>query len=314
MSKLNVILNLNAYNDKSGSNNPSQSFFKWNREVLGYSVNDAKSQELVVAPGASVFIFDGQVSLSHNNTTNYSLTLKPNSSNTYILTHTSGTAPAFRTARSIATDATSSFVFSFNGKVVTLTNNAGTAPDFSSVIIGDKLKLAAPFNTFNQGTFTIIAKTSNSISYVNSNQASETVILGVDYLPAFQIYSSAGVQIGNKLEISSVFSPASWGTYDITEVTASTLEFYSTASLPQEYNILGSSGLNVYSSSKQFVYLEADNKIGLLINNQASGSVEPFISPSGKTNGMFMVKRSMFNFQLSNDGLEPATIIFMSVE
>ena len=92
MSKLNFLVFLQTYSDSSASNSPSLSNFRWSRNVDGLSVNNPISQAFVLAPGESRTLFDGTRTLSHDGTTQYSLTLKPLSLHTFCV---SGSLPNF---------------------------------------------------------------------------------------------------------------------------------------------------------------------------------------------------------------------------
>lgn len=314
MSKLSLSIYLNSYTDTQSSNNPSLNNVKWDRAVPSLPVKNPISQAFSVAPGETKALFSGTRTLSHDNTTEYSISAKPLSANTYILTAVNGTLPNFRTPRSIGIDATTQITVTVNGPVVTFTSTGGTNMNTTSVVIGDFVNLGSLFNSLNQGSYKIIAKSATSISIENRTGTPEgPITLGVGFASQIQVFSASGVQINDTIIISGGFSPASYGSYVITAVYANSLEFYTTNAIPQESNIL-TQAINIYSAAKQLVYLESDNKVDVILNGINIGKIEPFIIGAQVSPGVFMLKSTIYSLSILNNGLNTANIMLIAAE
>lgn len=313
MSKFNLLTHIQVYNDENPSNNTMRNLAKWTREIQGIECDKAKVEELILAPGETRQLFEGSRTLLQDNTTEYTLSLKSGTTGTYILENTDGTAPGFRTLRTIAHDATSEITITKNGPIAVITASGGTIADFSSVAVGDEVVLGSNFNAANQGQFKILSKTSTSISIENSGANAEgPIVLGLDFANQLRIFSSSGVQVGDNLRIFGGFSIVSQNTYQVTQAQDNKVEFFFSGSLPTETVITQS--IAFYSSFKQFVYIETDKNISLNINGQASGTVEPFIVAGVPKPGIFMKKSSMWSFSISNDTIDSAKILLIAVE
>ena len=206
MPNLNFLVFLNTYSDANSSNAPSLSNFKWDRELKGLPVNNPASLAFSLAPGETKTLFDGSRTLDQDGTTQYSIALKALSSNTYVLTNVSGTAPNFRTPRSPGADATTQITATANGPLRTFTSTGGTALALISggVVVGDYVGLGNLFNQLNQGEYKILALTATSFTVENELGVAEGPnTLGAGFASQLQIYSAAGVQVGDTLIISA---------------------------------------------------------------------------------------------------------------
>lgn len=314
MAKLNLFVSLNSYADITPSNNPSLNLFKWARDIQALEVDKPQSTQFSLAPGETRTIFDGTRSLLQDGTTQYQLTLKSGTQNTYVLKHVGGTAPQFRVSRTTGADATTQVTVTKNGGVLTFASTAGTP--FSLVLggvqIGDDVKLGQPFSAANQGTFKVLSVTATSFSVENiSGTVEGPITLGAGFADAVRIFGASGVQASDKLRISSGFSPASRSTYEITSVQDNAIEFYSTSSLPQE---TVTTTVTVYSQAKRLVYAESDKKIAATINGSSQGHIEPMVSGTETKNGMMLKSEAMWSMSLTNDSLDTANIFVASVE
>jgi hypothetical protein len=314
MSNLNFLVYLNAYSDPSASNAPSLSNFKWTRDIPGIPVSNPISQALQLAPGESKTLFSGSRTLSGDGTTVYSLALKPLTSNTYVLSATSGTLPDFRTPRSTGADATTAITVTLNGPLATFTSTAGTPLNLAGVQVGDFVRIGNLFNQLSQGEWQIIAKTSTSFTINNPSAAAEgPIVLTSDFANQIQIYSGAGVQVGDTLNLFGGFSPASQGTYQITAVAAEYLEFYSSEPLPSESGIMTTS-IAVYSSAKSLVYIECDQNAIVTINGSQNVNMSPLIINNSSQPGMFMVHANIYSLSIQNNSLNQANVFVATVE
>lgn len=313
MSKLSFSVYLNTYSDSAPSNNPSLNNVKWARDLSGLVVNNPKSEEYQVAPGESRTLFDGIRALLQDGTTEYSLALKPFSTQTYVLSWTAGTAPNFRTPRAIASDATTEVTVTKNGPVVTFTSTAGTNFNFATTLVGDEVTIGSLFNILNQGTFKVIAKTSNSISVENDLASPEgPIVLGAGFADQVAVFSAAGVQVDDTLIINAGFSLVTQGSYKISAVYANSLEFYSASVLPEEDDI--QTNVAIYSSAKQLIYMESDSKLSVIVNGGDACDIEPFVINNAVQPGVMMLKSTIYSLEVENNGTDTANLFLIAVE
>lgn len=202
------------------------------------------------------------------------------------------------------------------GAVIQLSGgvNSATAFDLSGVSVGDNVLIGNQFNPLNQGTYTVIAVTTTSFTLVNETGAIEgPILLGSGFASQVQIYSAAGVQVGDMLVISGGFSPVTQGSYKITGVTATYLQFYTTAILPIEGPIM-TEAIAVYSAAKTLVYLEADQNCTVTLNGSNAAQVSPFVINNYTKPGMFMNSSTIYSLSVTNNSINPAKLLLLSVE
>jgi hypothetical protein len=313
MSKLNILTSINGYEDDNATNNASRNNFKWTTDLQGIEIKEPKSETVKLAPNQLKSLFSGMATVSDDNTTTYDITLKPSTSNTYIILHNAGTAPQFRTPRSIASGATTQVTVTKNGPLLIFTATGGTIWNMTSVVVGDEVRIGGVFNLQNQGKFKVISKTSTSFTVESSAGAAEgPITLGLTFSSQVQIYSAAGVQIGDKLDITAAFSSASYGTYEITDVASNYIEIFSSKSLPEEIGI--QTELNIYTNQKKFVYIESDKKLNIKINGIISNTVEPIQFGTKQKPGMFLNTASIYSLEIENKSLDTATVFYVTAE
>jgi hypothetical protein len=321
MATLKTLVFLQGYEGSPSAacsgNPPSKNFFKWTRESQT-SISSALSETFQIAPGTTQSLFSGVVALTQDGTTQYSLALAPFQSSIYQLTNTGGTAPTFRTLRSIGTDATTQVTTSVNGPILTYTFTGGTLPSLSSVVPGDNVLIGSDFNALNQGStgiWQIISVTSTSFSVVNPMGYVEgPITLGSGFANQIRIFSAAGVQVGDTVVISSGFSPVSWGSYQITLVTDYYLYFSYTGSLPSEGPI--TTEIAVYSMAKSLVYMESDQNLSITLNGILSGSqIIPQVANGSVYPGIFMQNGSVvYSLSVTNNSINVANVTLLSAE
>jgi hypothetical protein len=400
MSKLNLLVFLNSYEDHHPSNDPSRSNFKWDRGINGLLVSNPLSNEFDLAPGASQILFNGSRTLTQDGTTEYSTTQVPLSTQTYQLNWVGGANPTFRTARTTGADATTQVTVTQNGPLLTfsapavvgvaafftgqvagmttsvtitantvgtignsviltgdgtssittliatwntdnpsnqitlssgdgtqipssgaiiqLTGGVNSATAFNlvsgGVVIGDNVLIGNEFNTLNQGTFTVIAVTPTSFSVANETGVAEgPILLSSSFASQVQIYSAAGVQIGDTLVISGGFSVVTQGSYKVTAVTANYVQFYTTAVLPVEGPVT-TEAIAFYSAAKQLVYLEASQNCTVTVNGSSACQISPFVINNFTKPGIFMNTSTIYSLSVTNNSLNPAKVFLASAE
>jgi hypothetical protein len=318
-NQMNILVHLNAYADNDTTNAPSLNNVKWARDIQGINVSEPNSQTISLVSGASQSLFSGSVSISADITTTYDIALKSGTTNTYVISHNGGLAPDFRIARISGADATSEVTITKNAKLLTITSSAGTLFDLivNGVIVGDEARIGSAFNVANQGTFKILSRTATAFVIENENGIAESgIILGADFASDINIYSSDGVQIGDKIDIVAGFSSVSFGTYEITDVSHDYLEFYSLASLPSETGISNNpDAFNIYRNAKQFIYIESDQKINITINGASIvNQIVPIVVGSAVKPGIFMNNAIIKSVSLENKSTETANIFIVTAE
>jgi hypothetical protein len=313
MSKMNVLLSLNLYQDSNATNTPSKSHSKWSNDLQGIEISKPVSASTSLAPGASLTLFSGEVTVSDDNTTKYDLALKAGTSNTYVLTYNTGTAPAFRTARNPGAGATTVVTVTKNATLLTFTSTVDAFDLITnSVAVGDEVRLGSLFNTLNQGKYTILARTATTFTIENASGVGEAVTLGAGFAAQVLMYSAAGVQVGDNVKIDAGFSSVSFGTYDITDVTATYLEFYSGKTLPTETAIY--ENLQVFNTSKKFIYIESSQSIALTIDGSSHGTIDPIQYGTSTKPGMFLKNSDMYSASITNNTLETAEVYYCCAE
>jgi hypothetical protein len=315
MAKMNILINLNAYSDPTSSFTPNLNNFKWVREYSGLAINEPTSSSFTLGVKESITLFNNSRTLSHDGTTVYDLSLKAGSANTYILKASSGTSPSFKTLRATAVNATTIVDLTKNGNLMTLTVTGGPAVNFTSTVsVGDILKLdSASFDPLNLGKFTILSVTSSSLSFENINGLAQTSItIGAGFAEEFKIFSAVGVQKEDKVKIGGSFSLLSQGSYPITDVEDNKVEFYFTGTLPLETKT--TTGINVYSSSKQILYVESNKKTKLTLDGSVENIIQPSSNGSAVVNGFFLIKSDIYSLSIENLDSAIANIFVATVE
>jgi len=313
MAKLNMNIYLNCYEDEASSNNPSLNNFRWFRQLSGLAADRPISLSFTLAPGESRTLFDGTRSLLQDNTTQYQLLLK--SGNTYVLKHVGGTAPQFRTARMIGSDATTQVTVTSNNSILTFASTGGTLLSLiaGGVIVGDEVLIGSQFAAGNRGRFKVIAITATSFTVENPSGVTESpVILGADFVNQIRIYSASGVQVGDTLRIFGGFSIASQAAYEVTAVQDNLIEFFSSKSLPLE--TVTTNEIAIYSAAKVIVYLETSKPLEVLTNGLDSVKLSPLIRETVAVPGQLLRSDIIWSMSVENNGIESTNVFFAAVE
>jgi len=289
---LSLFTSILSYDDTDGtSNNPIRRSVDWARRFNNLSISKPTSRAFSVDPGQSLLLFSGVRSTSIDGTSAFDLSLLSSTTSVYRFTNSAGTAPVFRTARALATGATSNLVVAVNNNAVA-TFTISVAGSFAAVQAGDILRIAGvttgdavgPFATVNEGYWAVLAATATVLTCrrlagVGFSGSAETVVLGAGFATQFIVYSSAGVQIGDKVEISAGFSTVTRRTFTVSQVAPLFFEVVSTDPLPLETGILPTAtGMIFYTASKKVLYLEVDQEAVVRVNGATGDStrLSPF--------------------------------------
>lgn len=316
MSLMNILTHINIYEDNSATSNPSQNNVKWSKDVQGILVNDPTSRLIKLNAGETLDLFSSNISVSSDITTTYDIFLKPNTSNTYVIKHSGGTAPVFKTLRSIGADATSEIKVKKNATLLKFESTGGALLNLSTVVIGDEVRLGEGFNASNRGKFKVLSVGADFFTVENAFGVSEIVLLGVEFENELKIHSASGIQVGYKVDIKANFSSVSFNTYEITDVSDNYIEIYSSKALPDETDVANSpESLFFYKDAKKFIYLESNKKLSIKINGSVeTNTVEPFIVGGSVKSGVFMSSSSIKKMEIENKDQEVATVFYVTAE
>lgn len=306
-TRLNVLLDLLSFDGSSNPNNviqyPNNKTSQVSLRDYNLGVTGIAQIPFTVAPNSSYTIFDHSESTNLNNTAVFSITA---TGSVYQIAQTSGTNAGFRTLRGINLGSDSAISITINNSsLVTYQVVAGTSITTTSVVAGDILYIDSnsPFAAGNKGSFSIISSTTNSVSIQNSNAvAQSSVTLGASYASQFKIFSAAGVQTGDSLKLSAGFSPATFGTYTVQNVTDNTVYFNSANPLPLETNIApGVSGMVFYSDPPFYAYGTGNQSAALLFDGETQGSaVQPITQGATLINWFYLKSGTNYRLVIQN--------------
>ena len=274
MSKINLLINLQAYNDLNPSNSPNRSLFNWTRQLNSFPVENPTGESISLAPGQSISMFSGMRVLTQDSTTEYSIAPVANSTTLYTLMWSGGTAPNFRIPRVTGADATSGINVTVNGPLATFSSAPNTFASYCNIIagtstsvtitavnagtIGNSVNLSfngstsintaiTNWNTANPSN--TIALTLGDGTQIPSNLAIATLAGGISYTPLNLI--SGGVVVGDQVIISSNFNSLNQGQWNIVSLNATSFTVALPTATAEGPIVLGSgfaSQVQIFSS------------------------------------------------------------------
>lgn len=322
--QLNLQINALAFADRKLSNNPSIRNFDLVYKLMGISINNPYQQVVSIQPGEEVVLHDGIRTTSIDGTTAFDVTRPFPTENVFRFTSTAGTSPDFRTDRASGITNSTIFAITVNGPVTTLT--ATTGPFVTTNIqVGDILKIesGSGFNATALGDFVIIAKASNSVSFKNVNGVAIASVPVVDATKIY-IYSNGGgtsnqVQPGDKVIISSGFSLATQGIYEVSDVTPNWFEitFSAAGGIPLETDIIPTAtGLVFYKQAKSFILAAATNTVSVKFNNNTDDTniIEAVEVDNPDRPGIFMKNGSFYKLAIKNISIYPVQVTVATAE
>lgn len=290
MSKLTIISKALSFEDVGVTSNPSQRPINWEKTLSSVPVFNPATRLLEIEPLATLNIVDGSRSTSIDGTTAFEIAISPLASDRYRITNTGGTAPAFRTNRSLACSGiVLTLVVNAN---LSMTITAGSGTPFSAVIAGDTVFVpgvttgdtASPFNTLNEGYWVVLSAISTAITVARFADSgvfsgvSEVVIPTVN--DQIQAFTAAGVQVGDTVEISAGFAFTAQHAYDVIAVNPKWIEIESAAPLgPQTGIVPTASGMVFYKTALRFLRIESDQECVVRMNGDTGNTnrLEPLI-------------------------------------
>jgi hypothetical protein len=327
MSTLTIISQALAYDDLGANSNPTQRPIDWKRTIAQIPVENPSTDKFTVAPQASKLVFDGSRSTSIDGTTSFSIAPSPLDGTRYRIAYESvGTAPVFRTARSIPAVGIALTLVVGSNLAVTVTAASGTP--FAAAVAGDVAFIpgvttgdsASPFNSLNEGYWTVLAATGATMTMARAagevfNGVSEVVT--TSSTAQLQVFSTAGVQVGDTVELVSGFASTALRSYDIVGVNPKWIEVISTLALASQTGILpGSSGLLIYTAAKRWIGIESDQECVVRLNGDTGSfnRVAPWIPGDRAFVGEFKMTGPVWMLEVVNKSSVPANVLVLSAE
>jgi hypothetical protein len=321
---LNLVATFTSWDDSSNGNNPRRRLPDWQRQILGVDGGDASGSVLTVLPGDVVTAFSGVRTLTYDGTTQFALALV--SSGTYRLTWTgTGTAPGFRTARALSLVAATLTLVAGAGQTLTVTASTGAV--FGAVQVGDEVFVpglttgdpASPFPSENEGRWVVLTASSTTLVLTRPADVAYSASSGTALIAAdtdFQVYSQGPVQVGDRLDVVAGFAASAQKNYSVTAVTARRLEFVYTSALADQTLIPGAASLQVYSSPKRVVYVEANQEVALRYNGDTGDGcrVTPFVPGDPEGVGFDFKTGATWSLVVKNRSSAKARVLVVTAE
>lgn len=325
----NIIMQILTYSDTSGNtDNPQMRNFDWNRRLVDLSIDNPYHKELILAPGEEKTIFDGLRTNTLDDTS--VLSLENIDQSIYKVQVTAGTLPGWREARTIA---------SLGDVNVTINNDAVATFDFvgatlTGVIVGDVIRVAGEetydsqpyqFNPINAGLWKVIAVSGSTVQAVRPTgqpfSGFNDSVTGATS-DQIKIYSSSGVQPGDKFEIKGAFSSASYRVYEVKDVTSDTIYFCSGMPLPEESGVaypdpvVNGHSVIVYSGAKTVFYLETDQELVVRFDDDTSDNVRvcPIETANPDLIGFMSKYGPTYKVVIKNKSINSANILYFVAE
>lgn len=324
--ELVLTTNTLAYGDSTPTNNPSERFTDWSKKV-SVSVENPQSNPYVIAPGASLVAFNGTRATSVANNTEFELALSPLSWDRYRFTWTgTGTNPGFRTNRNIDLSTQTVVIAVLANNTITMT--AEDSGSFTSVQVGDTVLIpgvttgdpTSPFNVLNEGYWTVLGKTGSTVlqlvRFPGESFSGYGESVSVTDPGQVLAYSTAGVQIGDSVNISAGFSSTVKKSYTVVAVTPEWFEVISTLALPDETAVPTAAGIIFYTAAKRFVQAFYNQQCMLQFNGTSDTSLVlvPWTANDSEFVGEFKKVGPSWSLTITNTSTAPLEIILLTAE
>ena len=294
---LNIYDTIVLFGDTQISSNPQKQIANWSRKLCNVQVTNAATEQLSITPGATLAVFNGVRATTLDGTTTFATSVNTVIPATYRFSWTGGTNPTLRTDRSLAFSSIPVSISINNNILATFT---GPSASFSSVSVGDTLWLpgpttgdvATPFSVLNQGLWVVVGLGAGGASVMAIRPAG-TLFSGITETQTptsnaqLTAFSSAGVQIGDTVDISAGFASTTLGTFEVSNVTSTFFEIQNGLPLAVQTGIMpGAAGMVFYTMAKQYLRIESDQLIVVQINGDTSNGVRVSPLVPGDPNNM----------------------------
>jgi len=325
MPFLNFYVGRMAYADAAPLQNPKQKFFDFVTAKEGLSVSSPVSLVKEILPGQTVLLDSTARTIASGlNTSQFAISFIGSDIGRLRWTGV-GPTPAFRAARPInygtvpATTTYAASRLSANSVQITL---SGAGVDLSSALVGDELyfqgndtSFTSPLNTssINQRFLILSSTVSSVIIRDNGSVSAETaIVLGANFDSVLRIFSTAGVQIGDKFRIAdaSAFNLENKSSdLEVLQVSDRDIHFYN-PNLIAETVVAGvSSPFAVFDRLINFVSIEASGPIKLKFND---GTEEIQLKEFTPGSAMFVSTLNAISIHAVNSTNYPITVAVQS--
>ena len=207
----------------------------------------------------------------------------------------------------------------------TVNLSSGTLLSLPGVVNGDILRVdpTAGFSPSNQGEFSIIGVSGSTVSVLNQNAVVESITLQNTGNNSLLIYGNGAAgnqpQIQDSVVISAGFSPATFGTYQLIDVTPFWFDVNITEpqGIPLEAGIMpGAAGMIFYSSSKSAVMVAAQDRCSVRLNGDTTDNnlLEPTSVGDPMRPALYFKHGTAYQVVINNLSLNPLSVIVATVE
>lgn len=322
-ARLRIVSTVLAHGDAPETANPLRRFTDWKRDITVEDAVNPQNTPYDIAPGEELTVFDGTRAISLDGTTVMSLALISGTTDKYRFRHTSGADPVFRTARN----------FSANGGTVTCVVNANNTltmtlagGTFTGIVAGDTLwipgseeSIASPFSVLNQGFWLVLSMTATVLvlQRVGDFQGTNEGPISITAVDQMRAFSSAGVQVGDKLEVSAGFASVTQKNYTVTAVTSKYVDIQSTTALPNESGISpGAAGFIFYRSAKRYLRVESDQEVVVRLNGDTGNTqrLTPWVAGDVALSGEYTKTGPTWTLKIFNRSLVTAQVVVIAAE
>lgn len=324
MSRMSIVSQVHAYDDEEATSNPSQRSVEWRRRIPNLPVFNPSTAMFEVDAFSSRTMIDGARSLTTDGTTVFSLV--PKGDGVYRILYTAGTLPGFRTARTLVL-ASIPLTVTVNANLTVVVAATGGTP-FAAVEAGDVVfipglttgDLASPFNSLNEGFWTVIGTSNTSITVIRDpSEAFSGKTEAVTPANNTQLiaYSPAGVQVGDTVELLTTFARTALRAYEVLEVTPTWISVSSTGALAAQVGIQpGLAGLVVHTSAKRYVQIEVDQEAVIRLNGDEGNSTQlsPWIPGNKDFPAEFKIVGNIWKLVIVNRSTVPMRVLLISAE
>jgi hypothetical protein len=321
---LNLVTHILCYADSVVTDNPHERAIDHRRRLESIAVKNPSGDGRQLAPGEAFTMFQNSIATSLNGSSVIQIQAVSAQDSVYRLSVTSGPS-GFRTARS--TSGISACAVTINNASVAVFDFAGAT--ITSLQVGDIMRIKGQstydtgpfaFNPINSGIWKIIGISGTKVSVVRETGeqfegVQETVLSGAGSDVMF--YADDGVRSGMMFQVSGTLSQVSQRTYEVLSSTPTTIDFVSTAAIPEESALTYVTGTIVfYSGVKKLVYVEADQECSIRLNGASDDSnrITPIAAGDKALRGFMTKIGDTYSCQVVNKSVNTCTIKFFTVE
>lgn len=322
-SIINVTSKAVAYSDSGTSALPARKHFDWTRTIVAEILNP-NSVQRTIPVGSTYTFFNGTQSTTIDGTTAFTVTQSPLRLDLYRFTATAGAVPNFRTDRALTLTGNSVTVVVNSDLTATFNLSGGT---WAGVTVGDTVFIpgpitgdsASPFSAANQGFWSVIAVISpTSLQVQRTGQFNGTgEVVPVTVNSQIAAFTPGGVQVGDRVFISSGFSIQTLGFYVIEQVTPTWFEVRSTIALPLEVGkIPTATGMVFYTNAKKFLRIESDQRVSVRLNGATDDRlwIDPVEPGDTELPGWHESYGKAYSLVIVNYSTSPAVVTVISGE